>query len=72
MRQPQAIAHGIQQSKSLAIPENPVPLVPPAGETENQSHGGSFPLRDVLAIMKKASPMPELGLSRRQRNSFIY
>jgi hypothetical protein len=42
MRQPKAIAHGIQQSKSLAIAQNAVPLVPLADEFENQWHGASL------------------------------
>src|SRR5207249_9880442 len=49
MRQPKAIAHGIQQSKSLAIAQNAVPPVPLADEFENQRHSAS-PLTSVTSL----------------------
>src|SRR6266478_3312974 len=38
VRQPQAIAHGVQQSESLAIPQNSVPLLPLTDETKSREH----------------------------------
>jgi hypothetical protein len=69
-RQPKPVAHGIKQSKSLAMAQDAIPLVPLTSENQHHRHCSS-PVRFVRATLEKATRMPKLNMFRQQRMSLI-